>query len=502
LMISLLNYINLATARAVTRAKEVGVRKVLGSTNGSIMSQFIVESVLFTVGSGALAVFLVFLLMPQLNQLFQIELSLVSLNLVDWIIYGASLIFMGAIAGVLPAYAMSKLPSITQSSNNDKPAASQWSITRKLFVGIQYAVALAFLAATLVVFMQYQYLKNYDLGFNPKQLINISIEDRNLQAKIDLIKSEIKNIPGVDGAAATGENLPSDLNNTWNFTWQEAEPDLAAGIDVIGVDFDYFELLDIPFVEGENFRKSYEVDSANSVILNEEALTFMSKESMLNEQVNIDGRNRTVVGVIKNYHNISLHSEMQPYAYFIFDKGLRVSTDNILIKVETAQVGQVISTLEKVWNSFSSDPLPYQFVDEAFANAYASERRFSSLIGSFSILAVFISIIGLFGLISFIVQLKLKEIGIRRVLGAGRFSLLKLLSKDFLIVFGIASLLALPFTYYFLKNWLSNYAYHISLNPWIMMPAVVMCLAISLLVIFYNLERTTRLNPSEVIRRE
>lgn len=504
LLISLLNFINLATARSVTRAKEVGIRKVVGAQQAGIIGQFLVESLLFTLGSGIIGIGLVLLTLPKLNQLFGFKLSLAALAWTDFFVIILALIVLGILAGLIPAIVMTKIPSIGKEDQGNKIdfGINRWSFTRKMFVGIQYFVAIALVGASMVFYQQYNYLKNFDLGFNPEQLLHISVEDRKIQEQLPLLKEQISQLGGVLGTSMTGEDLPSALNNTWGIRWTGMAPDRNEAINIVGVDQDYFELLDIPFAEGENFRMGYEVDSAKSVILNESAAKIIEVDDLVGQTISIDDQPKRVVGIVKDYHNTSLHSTIQPLAYMIFPPGFRVSADNILARVETDNIKQLLPQLEQVWSQFSTDPFNYNFVDEAFAGAYEKEKRFTTLISSFSFIAIAISIVGLFGLINFIIQLKLKEIGIRRVLGASKGQLLSLLGKEFLIVFIIASILAIPVAYYFLGDWLTNYEYRINLSAWQMIPAILLCLLTSVSVIWFHLQRASRVNPSEIIKTE
>lgn len=502
LLISLMNYVNLATARAVTRTKEIGVRKVLGSKKGSIISQFMTESILFTLGSGLAAMGLVSFCLPQLNKLLELDLSLELLSWSDWGICLLVLMSLGILVGILPALAMVKLPSLSTAKTAIQFKAASWSITRKLFVGVQYTVTIVLLVATLVIYNQYHYLKNYDKGFDTEQLLHIAVDDRDVQEKLNLLKERISQIPNVLAITATGENLPSELNNTWDLNWNGSNLERPLPIDIVGVDRHYFDLLSIDLKAGRNFTHDFSVDSAKSVILNEKAFSLINQPDMIGQQIIIGGRARTIIGVAEDHHATTLHSQVAPTAYFIFPSGRRVSPDNLLVKLKTANASTLISDLEKVWQTVSPDPLAYNFVDEAFAKAYSTERKFSILIGGFTFLAIVVSIIGLFGLINFVAQLKLKEISIRRILGATQFSLLHLLGKDFLNVFLAALLIALPLAYYFANDWLTNYAYRIELNGATLLFATIACISISLLVIGYHLLKTTSSNPAEVLASE
>ncbi|MBX2875102.1 MAG: ABC transporter permease [Saprospiraceae bacterium] len=502
LLISLLNYVNLATARAVTRIKEVGVRKTLGALPAGIMGQFIVESVLFTLLGGAAAVCLVIGSLPYINNLLSLDLSIKVLGLWDGLVLLASLIALGIITGILPALAMSKLPSLgdTQAALTFKPGQGSW--TRKAFIGIQYFVSIGLLVGAFAVYKQYQYLKNFDLGFDSSQLVHIPVDDRDMQKKLGLIKEQINGLPGVQGVTTTGEDLPSELNNTWDLNWNGSGRENPLPIDIVGVDQDYFDLIGIDFKDGHNFRAGYATDSARTVVFNEEARKYLGDQYQPGQEVFINGQNRKLIGVVENHHNITLHSKVLPIAYMIFPAGFRVSADNLLVKISTDQLSSQLEQLEDVWKEFSGDPFSYNFVDEAFAKAYQAEQRFSTLVGFFTLIAIAISIVGLFGLVSFTVQRKLKEISIRRILGATELQLTQLLGKDFLMVFIIALIFALPMAWYLIGKWLNNFAYKIELNPLILVAAVLICLILSAIVIVYHLQRTTKINPSTILSSE
>ncbi|MEL6836857.1 MAG: ABC transporter permease [Bacteroidota bacterium] len=502
LLISLMNYVNLSTARVVTRAKEVGIRKTLGSPQGSIIAQFIAESILFIFVSGLLALAVVSIALPSINRLLDLELTLRILQWGDALLFLLTLLLIGLLTGIIPALALARLPLFSEQQIATTLRPGQWSWTRKLFVGAQYLISMSLLAGTIVIYKQYLHLKNSDLGFNSEQLLHIAVDDRQLQGRLTVLKERIAQLPGVAQVAATGEDLPSALNNTWSFDWNGAPEDQSEAVAVVGVDQDYFAVMDLPFLSGRNFSQGFDVDSARTVILNEEAARLMGRADVVGETVTIGMRERKVQGVIKNHHFTSLHANISPMAYFIFPPGHRVSPDNLLIRLQTNKLSPLLIQLEGIWHEFSTDPFEHNFVDEAFAAAYKAEQRFSSLISGFTLVAVIISIVGLFGLINFVVELKLKEISIRRVLGANQLHLIHLLGRDFLLVFTGALALALPLSYYLIQLWLDNYSYQIDLNLLTLVPAVLACLIISLLIIYYHVQRSTKIDPSLVLAGE
>ena len=357
LLISIFNYINLSTAQAIQRAREVGIRKVVGSQNGNIMLQFLTESVLYSMIAGMMGIVCVISLLPILNNLLDLDLSLRLFTIWDSLMILGVLFSIGLLAGIFPAIKMAGFGFSALGAVNLHFSKENRGFLRHSLIGIQYVISLVLLTATLAIYLQYQYLQNYDVGFEREQLIHIPVEDRQLQAKIMLMKSQYLAIPDVIGATVTGENLPAAMNNTWDFSWQGADPNQKTGIDIVSVDQDYFSLLGITFVEGQNFLHNYEIDSARTFILNEQAKNLTGKANMSGEQVIIGGRDRRIEGVVKNHHFTSLHSTISPVGYAIFPPGNRVSADNIFLKIDTKYLPELLKAMESVWNEFSPGPI-------------------------------------------------------------------------------------------------------------------------------------------------
>lgn len=502
LLISVSNYINLATARAVTRSKEVGIRKVLGTSKSGILAQFIAEAVFFTLIAGAIAIGGMMMALPALNRFLELPLSAEILHWQDWLQMLLGLLALGIIAGILPAWSMAKLGFLNGAKTSISFRKGQGALTRKMFIGVQYLVTLVLLVATFVIYQQYDFMKNYDLGFDSEQMLHLAVDDRQLQERLPLLKEKIAALPGVHGITATGEDMPSMLNNTWGMKWTGEGKEKTSPINIISVDRDYFATMDIALKAGRNFTQDFAVDSARSVIFNEQAARLLEPAKVIGEAVNIGQQMREVIGVVEDHHNTTLYAPPNPTAYFIFPAGMRVSPDNLFLKIDPTNIPALLSAVEGIWKQFSSDPFKYNFVDEAFAEAYQQERKFSRLLSSFTLIAILISLIGLFGLISFTTQLKGKEISIRRVLGATEFHLLQILGKEFMAVFILALFIALPAAFYLMQAWLANYPYHISMSIWFFVLSAVICLSISVLVIAYHLQRTARQNMGEALAAE
>lgn len=502
LFISISNYINLTTARASMRAKEVSIRKVLGTKKLGIIRQFIIESVVLTGCAGIAAVLLMMLSIERLNAFLELDLSYYDLSPGDWLFIFLSIIALGIITGLLPSISIAKLNFFSKGNSAIQFKAGLNTLTRKMFLGFQYLITLVLVASALIVFQQYSYLKNFDLGFDTSQLMHIPVNDRFLQKKLHVIQKELAQLPGVLGVTTTSEDLPSEHNNTWGLNWADSLEERTSNIEIVGVDKNYFELTGIDFVSGRNFTSDFAIDSAGSVIINEKAQNIIGLGELEGQYINIGDRNRKVIGVVKDHHNTSLHSQIRPIAFFIFPPATRVSPDNILIKLEVEQLSGLTTEIEKIWKKFTADPLTFNFVDEAFSEAYQRERRFSKLVSCFTVIAIIISLIGLFGLISFTTQSKIKELSIRRILGATDFNLMKVLGWEFISVYFVAIIIALPLTFYLMQAWLANYAYRIHLNGQYLFLSAIICFSISMIVLFYHLQKTSRQNPGEVLSTE
>jgi putative ABC transport system permease protein len=501
LVISLLNYINLNTARVSTRLGELKIKQAMGSNHRSIIWQYLIEALLYILISAVVGLAIVAIFLAPLNAIFNVHFSLAVLSIVEWSYCILILCAIGLIAGLVSAAKLIK-GIVTQKGMAITDYKETNAGGRKVLMGIQYIITLFLTSTAIMVYMQFDFMSNYSLGFDSEQLIYVTVEDRALQEKIATIKTEMQKVSGVVAVAASGERLPSAMNNTYDLSWPGLDENENHGIDVVGVDSDYFDVVGIELTEGLPFIHDYAVDSARTIILNEQAKILIGDADLVGKQITVGGRSRKVGAVVKNHHTSSLHSVIAPVAYFVCPPGNRVSPDNLYLRVNTENLGTLQERLEDVWATFSVDPIDLHFVNQEFASAYELEKRLMLLASSLTIIAIVIAFLGLFGLITFTVQQKMKELCVRKVLGASLANLSKILSRDFSIIFAVSVIVSSPIAFLFGQKWLSNYPYNIGFNPLILLSAILICLIVSALVIGARIVKLSRVNPSKILRDE
>lgn len=499
LLISLINFINLNTAMVSTRLGEFKIKQILGSSSINIVWQYLIEALFYVCVSAMIGLVSIMIFEAYLNQIFKIKLSLSLLSIAEWGYLLIVLIGIGFCAGLVSGLKLIKV-IIGQKERSLTKYKETKTGGRKVLMGIQYIITLFLTTTSILVYMQFKFMSNYDLGFDSEKLIYIAIDDRELQGKIGTIKTEMQKIVGVKGVAASGEKLPSAMNNTFDLSWPGLNNNEKHGIDVVCIDKDYFNVVGISFVEGEPFIHDYLEDSTRSVILNEQAKILIGDSAVLGKQIMIGGINCDVRAIVRNHHTTSLYSKITPIAYFVCPPGSRVSPDNLYIRVETQNLATLQERLADVWSDFSNDPINLNFVDQGFARSYQREERLMLLTSSLTIIAIIISFLGLFGLITFVVQQKLKELCIRKILGASILNLTTILSKDFLTIFAISITISSPMAFLFGQKWLANYPYNIGFKPIILLTAILTCLFVSAVVIGIKILKLFRVNPSNILR--
>lgn len=500
LLIAVFNYINLSTARAITRAKEVGLRKTIGAGKTQLVSQFLAESIYYILVASSFAIGLIVLLIPVLNSWLHTQLSLSILTISDWLMIGTLILFVGVLAGLYPSFVMTRYSLINALAGSGTGKGT--NIPRKVLITIQYCITIFLITGSVVIYLQFQFLKNYSLGFDQEQLINIPVNDRGLQAKIEVIKEAFMEIAGVEKATVSGEPLPARMQNMWGLNWPDSPYEDGIGINIVGVDRDYFEVVGLEMKEGTTFTLDFQADSSRSVVLNETALAKMELTSAINKTVNIGDEQRRVIGIVKDHHYTSLHTPIAPVAYLVTRPGYRISPDNILLRVSTNDLPVLISRLEASWQQFSPDDFELSFVDDAFARTYASEQKFARIVSAFTSVAIVIALCGVFGLITFLAESRQKEISIRKVLGASPVQLALLLSSDLAKLFALALIITGPAIYFFTDRWLANYPFHIALDFKVVLLVASCCLAISAIVVLWQANRILSVNPVDTLKSE
>jgi putative ABC transport system permease protein len=503
LSIAWINYINLSTARAIERAKEVGIKKAIGAFKGQLVTQFIFESVLVNLIGVALAAVIAMALLPVLGQIVSKQLSFDFGDERLWLIL-AGLFFIGSvISGAYPAFVLSSFRTIEVLKGKNEKITSGFSL-RKALVVFQFASSLILIAGTFAVYRQIVFMRAQDKGLTMDQMLIIngpSVFEGNLRDRLLMLKEEIKNIPGVLSVASSGA-IPGGGFNWGTVMRKDGAPreDNKTG-SIVWVDPDFVPTYGIQVIAGKNFDISTKT-SMQSLLINEAAVTAFglgTPEEALDQRIILGDDTVQVAGVLKNYHWNSLKTEHAPFL-FLADT---VSRRNFSIHLSGKDISSAIKKVETEFQeAFPGNPFDYYFLDDFFDRQYKDEQQFAEIFSLFAILAILIACLGLWGLASFTTTQKLKEIGIRKVLGASPGKIVTLLSWQFFKLVLIASVLAIPLTWYGIKTWLDSFAFKIGLQWDLFIVPVVILSVIALGTVSLQILRGASINPANILRSE
>jgi putative ABC transport system permease protein len=501
LLIALVNYINLATALAFERAKQVGLRKLIGASNKQIVQQFLIEAMLLLGMAFLISISWIELLLPVFNQFTYKSLKI---NYLDG--YSFLLIFfivvsvLGLLMGWIPAWHITTYKPLDVLKKQLKTGKIGIRIREGLVV-FQFMISIALIVSTFVIYSQIEYLKNRPLGFDQHQTIVVPIKDKKMRQTVEAVRASLLKNPSFKNVT-TSSNIPFGQFNQQEIRWQKNEDPVTTSL--VDVDYDFFKTLNIKLLKGRTFDKSFAEDAQeNTYILNETAAKQFAWQNPVNQALTIledeGDEPGKVVGVVKDFHFQSLHEKITPMV-------LRIRphlANYYLIKIANNQVAQSLQVLEKTWKQWDSrNTFEYSFLDERMQNKYQAEVRMGSVFGVFSGLAIGIAGIGLFGLASFLMVQRTKEIGIRKVLGASVNQIVSLLSKDFVKLVLIAFVLATPLAWYAVNQWLQNFAYRIEISWWVFALAGVLSLLIAVITISLQAIKAAWANPVEALKNE
>ncbi|MFC1554332.1 ABC transporter permease [candidate division KSB1 bacterium] len=514
LIIACINFMNLATARSAKRAREVGIRKVVGAFRLNLIKQFMGESTFITFISLIIALGSVLLILPYFNQLtgkdFTTDLLFSTDNL---LIYAALLLFVGIFSGSYPALFLSAFRPVDVLKGKGGRGSGR-SIVRKILVVFQFAVSISFISATIIILAQINYIKTRDLGFDRFKKITIPLDipassAEDFLGKRELLKEEFLKFSGVESATVTS-GVPTQLRQITFIKRAGASDDTGVQTATVAVDPDYIPSLNIEILEGHNFSEERQDEWANGIILNETTADQLGIESPYEGQqlvwrngIRPDPNNpeqmKTVIGVVKDLHFEPLHREIAPMIFMV-NPGL---ANQMLVKFNSENVMGVVENLEAKWSEIVTErPMRHTFLDDDFNILYMTEYRLSDVLSKFTILVIFIACLGLFGLASFTAEQRTKEIGIRKVLGASVGNIVWHLSKEFSILVIIANMFAWPAAWFFAHDWLGNFYYRIGLNPMYFVLAGLAALAIALFTVCYQAIKAALSNPVDALHYE
>ncbi len=497
-LIAAMNYMNLATARSTKRAKEVGLRKVAGSRRGPLLLQFLSESVFLTLISLLISIVLIIIFLPSFNSLTgkSFDLSILISPVVLITLLGIMLI-VGILGGSYPAFYLSHFNPSTVLKG-ELTQGSSGSYFRKILVIIQFSISAIMIICTLVVFNQLNYLKTMDQGFDQKNVVGLRL-NRDMINKYQVLKTALLEYPGIKSVCSTntpiGEGSGKIIFNV--------ETDMGMterGVNFAIVDHDFINTLGIKIVEGRNFQRDMPSDTLLGVIVNQTFVKRMGWKEALGKKIeiyqNTDALNARVVGVMADYHQTGMYNEIESLLLTY-----RIDNNIIYIKLDDKDVGSGISYIESQWKDvFPNQPFTYTFLTDRFNNQFEADEKRGLIFTMFTILAIIIACLGLFGLASYMVEQRTREIGVRKVFGANEAIILQMILKYFLKLSGIAILIAIPVAYYFMHNWLQNYVYRTKISILLLIGASLITVMISLITVGYKAYQAALLNPAESVK--
>lgn len=494
------NFINLATARSVSRAKEVGVRKTLGAQRIILFSQFMAEALLISFLAGAISFGLVYFLLPSFEQLIGTSISTNPFSANLLLIMGATLLATGFLAGIYPALFLSSFKPIKALKEKISFGTSQ-VLTRKGLIVFQFAISSLLIIGVSIVNRQLDYISDKSLGFQPDQLLDISVNNRTARQNLPQMMEQLRTIAGVEEASVMSGS-PGGFFDNYSFSVENHDEVLT--MNTLFIDDKFSEVFDLEMISGRDFDKAYSTDSASAIIINEKAAKFLgwSNEEAIGK--NIENKNlsndgiRTVIGVVEDFHFASLHHQIEPLAV-----SMKRDYRNIVIKIGTENISGLLPQITEIWNNFSPlYPIEYRFVNEQFAQLYESDTRQRKVFFAFSIIAIVIACLGLFGLATFNTEKRSKEMGIRKILGASLSDLLISFNKEILIVVMVSFLISAPVTYFLAEEWLQNYAYRISNGMINYLIAGLVVVLLAIVTVSYQTLKVAKTNPVNSLKME
>ncbi|MCF0061053.1 ABC transporter permease [Dyadobacter chenwenxiniae] len=499
LVIACINFMNLATARSVKRAKEVGLRKVVGAYKSSLVGQFMGESILITLLALAFALVLVAVLLPSFNALTEKQLSLNFFNPTLLILLLILTTITGVLAGSYPALFMSSLNPVVvlKGALKFKPSAAYF---RQGLVVFQFGLSILLILSMIVVYRQIEFIQNKNLGFNKSNLLYISDVEKGMAKNFASFKQVLENEPGIQ-AVTVSQAGPMDYgSSTMGVSWPGKDTTQQMLFNVNPVGFDFVKTMGIQLLDGRDFNPAFGTDTSNYLV-NEAAAKKIGYKDPVGKELTMWRKKGKIIGLMKDFHMGSLHVAIEPLII-----NLQPKTENwgaALILTEPGKTKLAIANTEKVFKQYNVGfPFKYHFADEEFGNLYKAETVVSKLSNYFAFLAIFISCLGLFGLAAFTAEQRTKEIGVRKVLGASVTNLVGMLSMDFVKLVAIAALIAFPIAGYFLQNWLEKYAYRIEMEWWYFLAAGIAALLIALFTVSFQAIKAALMNPVKSLRGE
>ena len=498
ILIACINFMNLSTARSAIRAKEVGMRKVVGGKRPDIIRQFFGESILFASIAAVIAAVLVKVFLPAFNNLTGKSMAFSLFTDIKILLFFVGIAFVtGLISGIYPALFISAFQPV-KVLKGGSTSGFRGSLLRKTLVVFQFSLSIIFIAGTLIVSSQLNYVRSRNLGFNQEHVIHFPMRG-NLRARYQALKDELLQSPGILAVTRSSDMLTYTVHSTGAFHWEGRNPDDHILVHQFTLDHDYVKTLGMEIVAGRDLSQEFPSDATSAYLVNETLAELLGYEDPIGKSVTLYDRKGTIVGVIKDFNFKSAHKKIEPLI-------LRIdpSRDSYaFVRMGGGNISETISTIERIYDRHNPEyPFAFTFLDESLNGLYQSDRRTGRIFSYFTILAICISCLGLFALASFMIEQRTKEIGVRKVMGANLTRITVLLTKDFLKWIGAANVIALPTAYFAMQVWLNNFAYRTSISIWTFVLAASFAIAIALATIGYQSIKAARANPADCLRYE
>jgi predicted permease len=497
LLIACINFMNLSTARASRRVKEVGIKKAIGAARKALVVQYLSESILMSFLSLFVAVFLVYISLSPFNTItgkhlvFELDRNRVLLFL------GVT-VFTGLVAGSYPALYLSGFNPANVLKGRFSSTFGEL-MARKGLVVFQFAISILFIVSVLVVYKQIEFVQSTNLGYNKNNLIyfNLSGALRNVKIQETLIE-EMKRIPGIENASSTNHNMTGHNGGTSGVEWPGKNPEDRTEFERMAVNYDLIETMGMQMVQGRSFSRSFSTDSS-AIIFNQKGIDFMGMTDPIGKVVKLWGQDRHIIGVVKDFHYESLHENFKP-VFLILNPN---NTYRIMARITTGKEKETLSSMEALHKKFNPGfSFEYNFLDTVYQSQYENEQRVAVLSKYFAGLAILISCLGLFGLAAFTAERRLKEIGIRKVLGSSEIGIVYLLSSDFTKIVFVAIVIALPISYFAARYWLDGFAFKVELQAWYFVLAGILAMVIAWLTVGVQAIRAASVNPTQCLKTE
>jgi putative ABC transport system permease protein len=498
-LLAAMNYMNLATARSARRAREVGLRKVMGSRRWALIFQFLSESSFFTITSLIISILILMVLMPKFNLLagknFDLHILYSPQLLISLLII---IVIVGILGGSYPAFFLSRFSPVTVLKG-EITQGSAGSLFRKVLVVIQFAISVIMIVCTMVVFRQLNYLKTKDQGFDQKNVLSLVLNGPMVQ-KYPVLKQALLDDPNIRYVTSTNTQIGQGSGKVI-FNVETDQGMSQRGVNFAVVDHDFVETLGIKIAAGRDFQQDMPGDTLTGVLVNETFVKRMGWSEPIGKKVEL-GDERTirarVIGVMKDYHQTGMYNEIESLLLIY-----RTNNNFIYIKLGDTDIKQTLSYIESKWKEiFPDQPYTFSFLSERFNRQFEADEKRGFIFTLFTVLAILIACLGLFGLASYMVEQRTREIGIRKVFGANEAVILKLITRDFLVLVLIAIIIAFPVSWYFMSSWLENYVYRATLGAPVFILAAAITILITFMTIGFKAYQASVLNPADSIRTE